>query len=66
MNAVSKTPDVKTEENDKYIEKTSKVRYREIGNTTFEVVSHFSTKRKYEDIVKNALIREMSDMENNP
>ena len=35
------------------------VHYQEIGNTTFKVVSYYSDKRTYEDIVKNAILREI-------
>lgn len=59
MNAVSKTPDIKTEENDKHIGKTSNTHERVIGNTTFTVVSYYSDERTYEDIVKNAILREI-------
>ena len=46
---VQKTPDVENEN----------VHERVIGNTTFKVVSYYSDKRTYEDIVKNAILREI-------
>jgi hypothetical protein len=36
-----------------------KVKYIKIGNTTFKLVSYFSDKRTYEDIVKAAILREI-------
>ena len=46
-----------------HIENTVKnegnVHYEEIGNTTFKVVSYYSTEGRYEDIVKSALLREI-------
>ena len=47
-----KNADVKKEE-------VHNIHYEEIGNTTFKVVSYYSTERTYEDIVKSALLREM-------
>jgi hypothetical protein len=35
------------------------INHRVIGNTTFKVVSYYSDKRTYEDIVKNAILREI-------
>jgi len=36
----------------------SKVQYKEIGNTKFKLVSHYSGKETYMDIVKGVLRRE--------
>jgi len=35
------------------------INHRVIGNTTFKVVSYYSTERTYEDIVKHAILREI-------
>jgi len=36
----------------------SKVQYKEVGNTRFKLVSHYSGKETYMDIVKGVLRRE--------
>jgi hypothetical protein len=40
---------------------SNEVEYIEIGNTTFKVMSYYSDKRTYEDIVKSALLREIEN-----
>jgi hypothetical protein len=40
---------------------SDEVEYIEIGNTTFKVMSYYSDKRTYEDIVKSALLREIEN-----
>ena len=39
-------------------EVTTNSTYLKIGNTTVEVVAHFSSERTYEDVIKAALRRE--------
>ncbi|MCL1881050.1 MAG: hypothetical protein FWF76_02600 [Oscillospiraceae bacterium] len=40
---------------------SDEVEYIKIGNTMFKVMSYYSDKRTYEDIVKSALLREMEN-----
>jgi len=44
---------------DNEVHSQGSISHRKIENTMFKVVSYYSTDRTYEDIAKNAIIREI-------
>ena len=54
------TPDILEENDIDTQDETVRVRYVKIGNTTVQLVEHFSGNQTYSDIIRDALRREFS------
>ena len=54
------TPDIREENDIDTQDENVRVRYVKIGNTTVQLVEHFSGNQTYSDIIRDALRREFS------